>query len=115
MGLRRGEIFLISLDPVIGSETGKTRPAIIVQNNLANKSSPTVTVIPLTSNIGRCYPFQVFLPASETGLSKDSKALCEQIRTVARERIVGERLGEVPGHLLLLVRSALERHLWFSG
>lgn len=85
----------VNLDPVLGSEVGKRRPAIVLQNELANRSSPTVTVIPVSSKVSRVYPFQVRLSAGEGGLPRESKALCEQIRTVSRQRI-GERLGRLP-------------------
>jgi mRNA interferase MazF len=112
--MKRGEIYLVNLDPVLGSETGKIRPAIVLQNDLANRSSPTVTVVPLTSNLDRCHPFQVLLPAAETGLSKDSKALCEQIRTVARQRLGSGCIGKLSAARLAQVRTALDRHLWFA-
>lgn len=102
----------VSLDPVLGLEVGKRRPAIVLQNELANRSSPTVTVIPVSSKVGRVYPFQVRLAAGEGGLSRESKALCEQIRTVSRERI-GERLGRLPQERIEELRAALDRHLWF--
>lgn len=111
--MRRGEIYRVALDPVIGSETGKTRPALILQNDLANRSSPTVTVIPISSQVGRVYPFQVRIPAGEGGLPRDSKALCEQIRTVSRQRL-GQRLGELPPDRLRRIREALDRHLWLG-
>jgi len=110
--IKRGDVVAVHLDPVVGSEVGKTRPAIVLQNELANRSSPTVTVVPVSSKIGRTYPFQVRLQAGEGGLPRESKALCEQIRTVARERI-GERIGQLPAERLDEIRAALERHLWF--
>lgn len=108
----RGDVVSVHLDPTVGSEVGKQRPAIVLQNELANRSSPTVTVIPVTSQTARVYPFQVRLPAGEGGLPHDSKALCEQIRTVARERI-GDRLGRLSAERLNEIRAALDRHLWF--
>ena len=111
--MKRGEVWLVDLDPVRGSETGKRRPALVVQNDLANEASPTVTVIPLTGSTGRVYPFQVLLPAGEGGLPKVSKALCEQIRTVSRLRLV-RCLGTVPPERLSDVRKAVDRHLWFD-
>ena len=111
--MKRGEIYRVALDPVVGSETGKTRPALVLQNDLANQSSPTVTVVPISSSIQRIYPFQVRIPAGEGGLSEDSKALCEQIRTVSRQRL-GDRLGELPMDRLHEVRKALDRHLWLG-
>lgn len=112
--MRRGDVYLVSLDPVVGPETGKTRPAVVVQNNLANRSSPTVTVIPITSRQDRVYPFQTRVMAGEGGLEKEGKALCEQIRTVSRDRL-GPRLGQLPENRLREIRDALDRHLWFSS
>lgn len=111
--MRRGEIYLVTLDPVIGSETGKTRPALVLQNDLANRSSPTVTLVPITSRADRVFPFQVCIPAGEGGLPRESKVLCEQIRTVSRRRL-GRRLGELSRERLQEIREALDRHLWLS-
>ena len=110
--IRRGEVYMVRLDPVLGSEVGKTRPAIVVQNDLANRSSPTVTVIPVSSSVDRVFPFQVHLPAGEGGLERESKALCEQIRTVARSRLT-QRLGQLSPERVEEIRGALDRHLWF--
>lgn len=111
--MRRGEIYQVALDPVVGSETGKTRPAVVLQNDLANRSSPTVTVVPISSRAERVYPFQVRIPAGEGGLRQTSKVLCEQIRTVSRQRL-GQRLGELPPERLNEIREALDRHLWLG-
>ena len=110
--IRRGDVFLVKLDPTVGSETGKTRPAIVVQNDLANRSSPTVTVIPISSTTDRFFPFQIRIPAGEGGLSRESKALCEQVRTVARERLI-QCLGQLTTERMKEIRAALDRHLWF--
>lgn len=112
--MRRGEVYQVALDPVIGSETGKTRPAVVVQNDLANRSSPTVTIIPISSRVARVYPFQVRILEGEGGLARESKALCEQIRTVSRQRL-RERLGELPQQRLHEIRQALDRHLWLGA
>ena len=109
---RRGDVFLVNLDPIIGSEVGKTRPAVVLQNDLANRSSPTVTVIPLSSNVDRVFPFQVRIPAGEGGLERESKALCEQIRTLSRDRLL-QHLGALSPERLKEIRVALDRHLWF--
>lgn len=111
--IRRGEVRFVSLDPVVGSETGKTRPAVVIQNDLANASSPTVTVLPITSRAARVYPFQVRLSAGEGGLERAGKVLCEQVRTVSRERI-GRRVGELSPDRLREIRLALDRHLWLG-
>lgn len=113
--LRRGQIVVVSLDPAVGSEARKTRPAIVVSNNTANAvasriSSATVTVVPLTSNTARVLPFQVLLPAGATGLDSDSKARAEQVRTVAVSRIV-RPVGWVPAELMGALDEALRLHL----
>lgn len=106
---------LVSFDPAVGSETRKTRPAVLVSNNTANAVAvrvpgATVTVVPLTSNTTRVLPFQVLLPAASTGLDLDSKAQAEQVRTVAVARIV-RPLGWVPAELIAEIDEALRLHL----
>jgi mRNA interferase MazF len=113
--MRRGEIYLVDLEPVRGSEASKRRPAVIVSNDGANAAAArlrrgVVTVVPVTSNIDRIYPFQVLLPAASTGLDRDSKAQAEQVRSLSVER-VGPRVGAVPGAEMLEVDEALRIHL----
>jgi mRNA interferase MazF len=113
--MRRGEIRLVDLDPVRGTEADKRRPAVIVSNDGANGAAQrlgrgVITVVPVTSNIERVYPFQVRLEASETGLDRDSKAQAEQVRSVAVER-VGARVGAMPPELLASLDEALRLHL----
>lgn len=109
---RRGDVVWVHFDPVVGSEVGKSRPAVVLQNELANRWSPTVTVIPISSKVGRVYPFQVRVEPGEAGMTRGGKVLCEQIRTVSRDRI-GEALGHLSADRLQEVREALDRHLWF--
>jgi mRNA interferase MazF len=113
--MRRGEVRLVEFEPVRGAEANKTRPALIVSNDSANAAAQrlgrgVVTVLPLTSNTGRVYPFQVLLPADESGLPHDSKVQAEQIRSVAVERI-GRRVGEVRPGLMTEVDAAVRLHL----
>jgi len=113
--MRRGEIRTVDLEPVRGSEASKRRPAVIVSNDAANLTATrlgrgVLTVVPVTSNIDQVYPFQVLLPAAETGLARDSKAQAEQVRSVAVERI-GDRLGVVPAALMGRIDEALRLHL----
>jgi mRNA interferase MazF len=113
--MRRGDIHTVDLDPVRGSEADKRRPAIIVSNDVANATASrlgrgVLTVVPVTSNVGRVFPFQVLLPSARTGLDRDSKAQAEQVRSVSVERL-GARLGTVPGDLLADLEDALRLHL----
>ncbi|HET6501313.1 MAG TPA: type II toxin-antitoxin system PemK/MazF family toxin [Amycolatopsis sp.] len=113
--MRRAEIRLVSLDPVRGSESDKTRPAVIVSNDGANSIATrlgrgVVTVVPITSNVARVYPFQVLLKASDCGLRQDSKAQAEQVRSVSVER-VGRKAGQVPPAVMARIDHALKVHL----
>src|SRR6516225_10430603 len=100
----RGEIRLISLDPVVGADASRRRPAVIVSNDGANATAArlgrgVITVVPVTSRVARVYPFQVRLPAASTGLRQESKAQAEQVRSVATQR-VGGRVGSVPPEIM---------------
>jgi mRNA interferase MazF len=113
--MRRGDICVIDLEPVRGTEANKSRPAVIVSNDGATGAATrvgrgVVTVVPVTSNVDRIYPFQVLLPAESTGLSVDSKAQAEQVRSVDVAR-VKRRLGSVPGELMRELDDALRLHL----
>lgn len=113
--IRRGDIHLVDLDPVRGSEANKRRPAVIVSNDAANATADrlgrgVVTIVPVTSNVDRVYAFQVALPSVATGLERDSKAHAEQIRSIAVERI-GARLGTVPDAILHDLEEAIRLHL----
>jgi mRNA interferase MazF len=113
--MRRGDIHSVDLDHGRGSEATKRRPAVIVSNDAANATAGrlgrgVITVVPVTSNIERVYPFQVLLRAGETGLDRDSKAQAEQVRSIAVER-VGDRLGVVPNAIMLDIDEALRLHL----
>jgi mRNA interferase MazF len=113
--MRRSEIRLVNLDPVVGSEASRTRPGVIVSNDGANTTAQrlgqgVVTIVPVTSNVKSIYPFQALLSAEETGLDVDSKAQAEQVRSVAIER-VGGVIGKVPFHLMEQIDEALRLHL----
>ena len=113
--MRRGEICLVDLEPVVGAEANKRRPAVIVSNDGANRSAErigrgVITVVPVTSNIERVYPFQVLLPATASGLPSDSKAQAEQVRSIAIER-VGTLVGVLTADLLTALDEALRLHL----
>ncbi len=111
----RGEIRLVDLDPVQGSEASKRRPAVIVSNDRANAAAQrlgrgVITVVPITSNTARIYPFQALLSATAVGLRQDSKAQAEQVRSIAVERL-GAVLGRVPAEVMTHIEDALRLHL----
>ena len=111
----RGEIRLVDLDPVRGSEANNRRPAVVVSNDRANAIAArlgrgVVTIVPVTSNVDRIFPFQALLPATETGLRQDSKAQAEQVRSIAVERL-GAVLGRAPADVMAQLDDALRIHL----
>ena len=113
--MRRGDIRIVDLSPIIGAEAARTRPVVIVSNDGANTSAArlghgVVTVVPITTNTERVYEFQVLLTADDTGLDFDSKAHAEQVRSISVER-VGRPIGLVPLVLMTHLDNALRLHL----
>jgi mRNA interferase MazF len=111
----RGEVWQVDLDPVRGSEANKQRPAVIVSNDRANAAATrlgrgVVTVVPVTSNIRKVYPFQVLLSATTSGLAVDSKAQAEQVRSIATQRLL-RRMGRISAAELAHLDEALRLHL----
>jgi len=111
----RGEIRWVEFGRAPPGEPAHRRPAVIVSNDGANSTAAqlgrgVITVVPVTSNVTRVYPFQVLLPAEASGLDRDSKAQAEQVRSVSVER-VRDRLGSVPAPLMLELDEALRVHL----
>ena len=106
--IRRGDIFWADLDPVKGSEQGKTRPVLIIQNDVGNENSPVIIVACITSNLARKdYPTNVFITAKETGLSFDSIVLLNQIRTIDKTRLKS-KAGHMPANKMLEVDEAIK-------
>lgn len=81
--IKRGEVYWVNLDPTIGSEIQKTRPAVIVSNNIQNKVSSRVVVIPITSKADKLFPFEAKISLKKKGV----KVLTDQIRTVDKSRL----------------------------
>lgn len=108
---RRGEIWLVSLEPTIGREIGKTRPALVISNDRNNQFADTVTVIPITSKkTQKVYPFETFLSHQESGLPEDSKAKANQIRTIDKRRLV-KLLSKLSSEKLTEIEHAALIHL----
>jgi mRNA interferase MazF len=105
---KRGDVWLANLDPVIGSEQGKTRPVVIIQNDVANEYSPVVIVAAITTAIGpKEYPTEVRVTAPEGGLKRDSVILLNQIRTIDKRRLI-ERWGKLTPQTMEKVDEALK-------
>jgi mRNA interferase MazF len=109
--MKRGDIFFAQLDPTEGAEIQKTRPVLIVSNDVANRASSLVTVLPLSSNTTRIFPFEVELLTQDTGLAKNSKAMAQQVRTIDKSRLSHKRSGQLDARKMLLVDAAMRVHL----
>jgi mRNA interferase MazF len=104
---RRGEVYLVNSDPTIGAEVRKTRPAVVIQNDIGNRWSPITIVAAMTSRFeDPIYPTEVLVRASEGGLEVDSVVLLNQIRSVDKARRV-RRLGALKGQTVKEVDRAL--------
>ena len=105
---RRGEIYVVSFEPTVGAEIKKTRPAVIIQNDIANRWSPITIVAAMTSKFddGRRYPTEVAVQAPEGGLRADSVILLNQIRSVDTGRLI-RRLGVLKIETMREVDKAL--------
>jgi len=111
MNIRRGEIYLAALDPVVGKEISKTRPVVIISNDKNNQFSGTVTILPITSqNLEKIYPFEVFLVKGSGNLPKDSKVKTDQIRTIDKMRVFSQ-IGRLRANEIAEIEKAIRIHL----
>ena len=109
IGYKKGDIVLVDLEPIKGSEQGKTRRCVIIQNNIANLYSPVTNIIPLTDakNVKKWYKCLVPLSKSEKGLTKDVAAQCNQIRTIDKSRII-KKIGSLNQSTMEKVDMAID-------
>jgi len=104
---RRGEVYLVNFAPTIGAEVKKTRPAVVIQNDIGNRWSPITIVAAMTSRFeDPLYPTEVLVRASEGGLAVDSVVLLNQLRSVDKARLV-RRLGALKAQTVREVDRAL--------
>lgn len=111
-GIKRGEIHLAALDPTLGREIAKTRPVVIISNDIGNNYSGTVTILPITSkNLEKIYPFESKLDEGTANFPKASKVKTDQIRTIDKRRIV-KRIGMLDKEQIARIEKALKIHLF---
>jgi len=105
---KRGEVYIVNFDPTVGSEVKKTRPALILQNDIGNRYSPVTIVAALTSQFDEpLYPTEVLIEPPEGGLEKPSVVLLGHIRTVDKLRLL-TKLGSVLPETMKKVNQAIE-------
>ncbi|VVB81886.1 PemK-like, MazF-like toxin of type II toxin-antitoxin system [uncultured archaeon] len=106
--VKRGDVWLVALDPTIGHEIKKSRPAIIIQNDLGNKYSPITIIAPITSQgMEKAYPIEVPLTRKNSGLDTESKVLLNQIRAIDKRRLI-RKLGKLDEDTLAQVDEAIK-------
>ena len=108
----RGGIWIVQLDPAIGSEIRKSRPALVISNNVHNRLMGHVTVLPITDSGDKVFTVEIFIPKGTAGLLKDSKIRCSQIRSLDKSSLVKE-LGCITKDYWTLIEKALNIHLGF--
>jgi len=112
---QRADVYLVSFDPTLGAEIRKTRPALILQNDISNRNSPITIVAAITSQFEEpLYPTEVFVAAPEGGLTVDSVVLLNQLRSIDTQRLV-RRVGRLSGETMRLVDRALLISLGLAG
>ena len=108
MEVKRGDIWLVNLDPTVGHEIKKSRPAVIIQNDLGNKYSHITIIAPITSqSTDKIYPIDVLLAKRGSGLEKDSKVLLNQIRAIDKKRLI-KRLGKVDYEIMSKINNSIK-------
>jgi mRNA interferase MazF len=106
-------VFVVDLDPTVGSEQAGRRPVMVISREVANEALPVVTALPVTSHRTgrRVYPNEALLPAGTAGLDRDSLVMAHQIRAISKRRL-SARLGTVEDQeLRAAVRAALRVQL----
>ena len=114
--LLRGDVYLVNLDPVIGKEIGKARPAVIIQNNTGNKFSPVTIIAPISSvkEITKPLPIMIFLAKDEVGLNEESYVDCGQIRTIDKNERLLTKFGSVSKLKMSEIDNALKISLYLQ-
>lgn len=108
--VRRGDIFSVDFEPVRGSEQGKVRPALVIQNDIGNAHSPVTIVSAITSGSKSRFRINVVIQSPEGGLTNDSMVLLNQIRTVDKSRL-GRYWGSVSQETMQKVDEAIQLSL----
>ena len=103
---QRGDVWWVAFDPAIGGEIKKTRPAVVVSNNIANRELNRVQVVPLTTKVGRLYPSEAYV----TFNGEQRKAMADQLSTISKMRL-RESIGRIEARDLVAIERAIRLQL----
>ena len=104
---QKGDVYLVCLDPTIGAEIKKSRPAVILSNNIININSPIVIVCPITDSTGKTSPVHILINKNEGGLTKESVANCVQIRAVDKSRLY-QKIGNLSAQKMSEIEKGIK-------
>lgn len=104
---KRGDVWIVDLNPAFRREIGKKRPALIISSDIVNRASPTVIIIPFSSQATAKGPERIFVPKSLINLAKDSYIITTQIKAIDRDRLQ-KKVGELPPPILTNVEEAIQ-------
>jgi len=112
---RRGDVYLVGFDPTLGAEIKKTRPALVIQNDIGNRYSPITIVAAITSQFDdEQYPTEVIIQPPEGGLWAPSVVQLNQIRSIDKQRLI-RRLGRLNSRTIAAVDRAIAVSLGLLG
>lgn len=109
--IKRGDVYWVNLEPVMGSEQGKVRPCVVVQNDLGNQHSPITIVAAITTKTNREFPFTVRISPGDGGLTEESLVLCHHLRSISIQERIKEKMGRFKPETMRRVDEALKTSL----
>lgn len=108
MEITRGDLILADVESKKGSEQGKTRPCIVIQNDVGNAHAPTTIVAALSSSYSEIYPTDVEIRAEQEEVNRDTKAMLNQIFTIDKQKRIQKKFGKITGEKMKEIDEAIE-------
>lgn len=112
--IKKGDVFLVNLDPVKGAEQKGTRPVVVIQNDIGNEFSPVIIIAAITSKVKKLFDIYVKVSPPEGGLDRESVVLLNQIRTLDKTRII-KKSGSFSNEVIKKINHALKISLDLYG